>query len=152
MIAPIMPCKQNATYAAWKIWFEKIFPYLSDDELIIIWSSLWWTFLVKYLLENKFPRVISQLHLVAAPFDEDWLVDEYLADFLFEPIGGDKIESQVEKIFLYFSKDDPLCPFHNCEYYHRFLPKSKLFVFNNRWHFFQPALPELLDNIWAYKE
>ncbi len=152
MIAPVMPCKQNATYKAWKIRFEKIFPYLNDEELIVIWSSLWGTFITKYLSENKFPKKITQLHLVAPLFDEVGLVDEYLWDFIFDPQKNKNINTQTDKIFLYFSTDDPICPFHNCEKYKSLLPQANIMVFNDRGHFFQPALPELLENIGFYKK
>jgi hypothetical protein len=31
-----MPCKADAKYKAWKIWFEKLFPYLKDNKIILI--------------------------------------------------------------------------------------------------------------------
>ena len=39
-IIPTMPNKQMANYKAWKIWFEKIFPYFNDEDLVIIGHSL----------------------------------------------------------------------------------------------------------------
>lgn len=35
-----MPNKDMATYRAWKIWFEKSFDYLNDDDLILVGHSL----------------------------------------------------------------------------------------------------------------
>jgi hypothetical protein len=31
-----MPNKANAKYKAWKIWFEKLFPYLNNNKIILI--------------------------------------------------------------------------------------------------------------------
>jgi hypothetical protein len=45
-------------------------------------------FLVKYISENKFPKKIDQLHLIAGCFDEQDLPagEDYLADFTFDPV------------------------------------------------------------------
>jgi hypothetical protein len=59
-----MPAKQDADYIAWKIWFEKLFPFLQPENVILIGSSLGTIFLSKYLSENIFPRTIQSLHLV----------------------------------------------------------------------------------------
>ena len=150
MMAPVMPCKQNASYKARKIWFEKLLPYLNDEELIMIWSSLWGAFLAKYLSENTFPKKISQLHLVAPVFDSTDLLDETIGDFAFDPAGLGNLEKQVDKIFIYASTDDHLVPLNHSENYKKYLPSAELLIFQNRGHFFQPALPELLENIWAY--
>jgi predicted alpha/beta hydrolase family esterase len=40
VFSPEMPNKYNASYKAWKIRFEKIFPYLNDEDLILIGHSL----------------------------------------------------------------------------------------------------------------
>ena len=36
MMMPTMPNKHNADYLSWQIWFEKLFPYLNDQKLIVI--------------------------------------------------------------------------------------------------------------------
>jgi len=40
IIRPTMPNKNMATYKARKIWFEKIFPYLNDEDLVVVGHSL----------------------------------------------------------------------------------------------------------------
>lgn len=153
MFAPDMPLYQNATYKPWKIWFEKIFPFLNGEELIITGSSLWVTFLAKYLSENKFPlpigKKINQLHLIAWVFDRTDLDEEdYLADFIFDPTQLKHLEQQVDKIFLYHSKDDPSVPFSHVEKFKFYLPNAILTTFDDRWHFFnQSEFPEVLQNI-----
>jgi hypothetical protein len=37
---PSMPSSDNASYKARKIWFEKLFPYLNDEGIILIGQSL----------------------------------------------------------------------------------------------------------------
>jgi len=37
---PEMPNKNMASYKVWKMWFEKVFPYLNDENLIVIGHSL----------------------------------------------------------------------------------------------------------------
>lgn len=144
---PKMPCKENATYKTWKIWFEKLFPFLKDEKIILIWSSLWWSFLVKYLSENDFPKKISELHLVAPCFEDEWLNDEYMWDFKADTTKIQLIEEKAWKVFLYFSEDDPVLPFKQYFKFKELLKKSKFFIFQDRWHFKIPAFPELLENI-----
>jgi len=113
MFFPDMPCYKNAKYRAWKIWFEKVLPFLNDEELILTGGSLWATFLAKYLSENVFPKRISQLHLVAGVFDgtDRDGKDGYMGDFAFDPAGLKNLAKQADKIFLYHSKDDDIVPF-----------------------------------------
>lgn len=145
---PAMPAKENAKYSAWKIWFEKLFPYLSKEKLVLIWSSLWWLFLVKYLSENNFHKIIDELHLVAPVFDNEWLIDEYIWDFAHDENKISDIEKKAKKVFLYFSQDDPAVPFKQHYNYKKFLKNSEFFIFQDRWHFSQEEIfPELLKNI-----
>src|SRR3989344_659248 len=65
---PQMPCKENAKFAEWKIWFEKFVPYF-EDGIIFVGHSLGGIFLAKYLEENEFPKKIRGTFLVAAPFN-----------------------------------------------------------------------------------
>lgn len=146
---PDMPNLYNARYKEWKIWFEKILPFLNDEKLVIIGHSLWCIFLSKYLSENKFPKRISQLHFVAWVFDEEWLPEweDYLADFVFDPSVLKNLEQQVDKIFLYHSKDDTTVPYSHVEKFKSYLPNAILTTFDDRWHFSIPEFPELLEEI-----
>ena len=148
---PDMPCYKNAKYRARKIRFEKTFPFLNEEELVITGSSLWWIFLAKYLSENQFPKHISQLHLIAGVFDESNLPEgeDDLVDFVFYPAGLKNLDKQVDKIFLYHSKDDTVVPFSHVEKYKSYLPKAQVFVFEDRGHFQQSEFPELVENILA---
>lgn len=148
-IKPDMPNKDMASYKARKIWFEKIFPYLNNEDLIVVGHSLWWMFLIKYLWENTFPKKIKQLHLVSSVFDESDMSEEekYAWDFAYDPSIIPNIEHQADEIFLYHSTDDEIVPYTHAEKIKAYLPKAKLVTFTDRGHFSQPEFPELLENI-----
>ncbi len=97
------------------------------------------------MAENDFIVKVSQLHLVAAPFDD---VDTpfSLGDFVL-PDSLENIEKQVEKIFLYHSKDDNVVKFQDLEKYCEMLPNAERVVFEDRGHFIVERFPELVDNI-----
>ncbi len=148
VFSPNMPAKNNSDYIAWKIWFEKLFEYLNDSEPIIIWTSLGWIFLTKYLSENDFPKNISQLHLVASVFDESWLEWEWVGNFKLEDFEGLRnIQNKAEKIFLYHSRDDFVVPYEHAEKYLEYLPDAEFMSFEDRGHFLQAEFPELIENI-----
>ncbi len=148
-IKPDMPNKHMAHYKARKIWFEKIFPYLNDKETILIWHSLGGLFLLKYLSENQFPKQIEQLHFVASLIDSQNMPkeEEFLGDFTFNHQNIKNITAQVNKVFIYHSKDDTVVPYSHAIRLKELLPQSKLILFEDRWHFKQENFPELLENI-----
>ncbi|USN58602.1 MAG: alpha/beta hydrolase [Candidatus Peribacteria bacterium] len=146
-MTPVMPNKQWADYTAWKIWFERHLVYLNNEPLILIGHSLGATFLLKYLSENNFPKIISQLHIVSPVHNNDGLASETISTFELDDTKIPNIESKAEKIFLYHSKDDPVVPFHHGQSVAKLLPNAQFLQFENRLHFNQPAFPELLENI-----
>lgn len=146
-MVPTMPNKFNADYIAWKIWFERHFPFFNNEELSLVGYSLWGIFLVKYLSENKFPKKIKQLHLVAAVIEHKKEDENILGNFKIKINKIKNVLPQVESIFIYHSKDDPAVPFSHAERYKKYLPWAKLIEFENRWHFRQETFPELLENI-----
>ena len=150
VIRPIMPNARNAKYAEWKIWLEKYFPYL-EDNIILTCKSLGGSFWVKYLSENKFPVKISQLHLVAAPFDNENCVSPKGEDYDlidFNHNGNlSLIEKQVPKIFIYHSKDDDVVSFDSLNKFAKALPSAKIFPLDGYGHFSVEKFPEILDNI-----
>lgn len=144
VIAPEMPNKRNVKYKEWKIWFEKIFPFL-NDEVVLVGSSLGGIFLTKYLSENIFPKKIKGLFVVAAPFG-DSKPKHFLAGFNL-PNNLKKIMKQTEKIYFYHSKDDPIVPFVEMKKYKKELANAKYIVFANRGHFSQEKFPEIVKDI-----
>ncbi|KKT58327.1 MAG: hypothetical protein UW53_C0035G0009 [Candidatus Giovannonibacteria bacterium GW2011_GWA1_44_25] len=62
ILMPQMPSKHNAKYNEWKIWFEKVTPFIKENA-IFIGHSLGGIFLTKYLSENKFSKTIKATKL-----------------------------------------------------------------------------------------
>jgi predicted alpha/beta hydrolase family esterase len=144
VIYPKMPNAKNARYSEWKLWFEKLFPLLTD-EVVLVGHSLGGIFLAKYLSENTFPKKIKSLHLVAAPYDTE-VIKESLADFALENTV-EKLNNYTNNIFLYQSKDDTAVAFADVEKYKRDLPNATLRTFEDRGHFTQEKFPELINDI-----
>lgn len=144
VILPSMPNGTNAKYLEWKIWFEKLTPFL-ESTVVFVGHSLGAIFLAKYLSENDFPKKIAGTFLVAGPYDNKDL-GESLADFIL-PKKLNKLTKQGGKIYLYHSKDDPIVPFVDLGKYRKSLPKAEVRIFENREHFNQVDFPELVDDI-----
>lgn len=145
VLTPHMPNNQNARYAEWKIWFEKIIPLL-DEEVILIGHSLGGIFLAKYLSENNYPKRIKATFLVAAPFNtptEHPLVDFILTTKL------ENFSKQGGKIFLYQSQDDHDVRFSNFQKYQQALPLAKTRIFEDKGHFNLEKFEEIIDDIRA---
>lgn len=147
VLAPRMPNPQNAKYAEWKIYFDKLLPFLRDDA-IFVGHSLGGIFLAKYLSEEKFPRRIKATFLVAAPCNTP--SEHPLADFVLEQDLGAFAE-QVGIIVMYHSKDDVVVPFSNLGCYERMLPSARIEIFEDRGHFNQEEFSELVDAIKALR-
>ena len=139
-----MPDSNNAQYIEWKIWFERLSPFLNDG-VIFVGHSLGGIFLAKYLSENDFHKRIQAVILIAAPFDvED--MDESLGTFKLSPSLG-KFKKRGGRIFLFSSKDNEVVPFSNCFKYQEFLPDAEAKIFEDRQHFNQTEFPELIELI-----
>src|SRR3989338_9955150 len=52
-----MPNVTNARYEEWKIWFERIIPFINDGVIFIV-HSLGGVFLAKYLSKNDISKKI----------------------------------------------------------------------------------------------
>ena len=141
VIAPAMPNKWNAKYEEWKIWFEKLFPFLNDD-LILIGHSLGGSFVAKYLSEEKFPKRLKALLLVAAVYDKD--TQAYGLGSFSLPVN---LNLQTDKIYLYHSKDDFVVPFEDANKFKEALPGAELKVFEDRGHFASEEFPEIVEDI-----
>lgn len=141
VILPIMPNKTNARFEEWKIWFEKIIPFL-NEEIILIGHSLGASFLVKYLSENNLPKKLKAVFLVSGVFDTD--SDGYSLHSFSLP---EKLDLQTENIYLYHSKDDPVVPFSALENFAKIFPKAHTRIFEDRKHINQEEFPELVQDI-----
>jgi len=143
VFAPRMPNGDDAVYGEWKIWFERMIPFLSDD-VDIIGHSLGALFMVKYLSSECFSKHINRLFLVSAPFEGS--NDDPLESF--QRTGSiDSLKTQTEKIFLYHSTDDTIVPYAHMEKYRALLPDATVRTFSDRGHFFLKSFPELIEDI-----
>lgn len=141
VLQPPMPNKYHARYEAWKIWFDKVVPHLTDD-VVLIGHSLGGIFLAKYLSENQFPLRIRATLIVAAPFDEADN-DFSLADFIL-PEDLSPFIKQGGAIHLFYSQDDDVVPFADLRKYQAKLPAATAHVFIDRGHFLQGSFPEIV--------
>lgn len=141
-----MPLKENSNYEDWKIYFERHIP-LMKSGLVLMGNSLGGIFLAKYLSENKFPKNIKALYLVAPPFDNS-LPDEDL-------VGGFKLKNDLglilkncSKTRLFFSEDDSTVPLSQAGKYLKKIPKAEIFVLKNKnGHFRVEKFPEIIKMI-----
>ncbi len=138
---PRMPNSNNAQYSEWKIVFEKILDQV-DDNVIVVGHSLGALFIVKYLSENNPTRKIRSLFLIASPLDDE--TDESLGSFVVDSDKVKNIHKRTEKIYFYFSKDDPVVAFSEAEKYMKKFPDAIFRILDGRGHFKQENIPELV--------
>lgn len=143
VLNPQMPNSQNARYAEWKIWFEKLILLLEDDA-VLVGHSLGGIFLAKYLSENEYPKKIKATFLVASPYNTE--NEHPLVDFI---ISKDLslLEKQGGEIHIYHSKDDQIVPYTNFLSYKESLPNAQVHIFEDQGHFHQESFPELIEDI-----
>jgi uncharacterized protein len=151
IFTPKMPNKENAKYAAWKIWFEKLIPFLNDD-VTLIGHSLGGLFLTKYLSESIFSKKIKALILVAAPYNGKENKHHFNTDYTFND-NFKNITDQVENIFLFHSKEDKVVPFADFETYKEKLPNAISTAFVDKGHFHNlknfPELKEIIRTLYS---
>jgi uncharacterized protein len=136
---PQMPNKTSARYEEWKIWFERMLPFVGANS-VLVGHSLGGIFLVKYLSERKLKKKLRALVLVAAPFDDT--EGETLADFR-PPRSLRRISAQAKEVYIAHSSDDPVVPYAHARKYLDNIPRAKLLTFHDRGHFNQKNFPEL---------
>jgi predicted alpha/beta hydrolase family esterase len=133
VLLPTFPCKQNAKYAEWKLFFEKFAPSLDPETTVYVGHSLGGIFLAKYFSENALKT--RALHLVAAPFEKCGTFE----------LGEDlsKMAENAREIHLWHSKDDPVVDFGDLAKYRAALPSATAHAFEDRLHFNQERFDEL---------
>lgn len=137
---PTMPNKYDAKYPEWKLWFEKMLPFLQDG-VALVGHSLGGIFLARYLSENQIGVRVSALFLVAAPYFVKGTKTANKAGFMVGDLS--RLGAQAEKIFVMHSKDDPVVPFAHAERYCRALSHSVFMPFEGRHHFIGEKFPEI---------
>jgi predicted alpha/beta hydrolase family esterase len=146
IIKPRMPLQDNAKYNEWKIHFERFFPYLRDN-IILIGGSLGGIFLAKYLSENKFPKKILSTYLICPPFDNTTPGDDLVGGFQLKS-DLSLIEKNSRNIKLIFSKDDNVVPVSHAEKYRKKMKNAKIIIYKSKnGHFNISEFPEIIKMI-----
>lgn len=140
VLQPSMPNKQNAKYADWATYFNKIVNFLLPDA-ILIGHSLGGIFLAKYFSENPPSEKFAKIILIAAPYDDE--ATESLGDF--KLTSAAKLADAAKETHLFHSKDDPIVPFTELAKYQQDLPQAQTHIFKDKAHFNQFEFPGLLD-------
>jgi len=148
IIKPRMPLQDNAKYEEWKIHFERHFPQLRNN-IILIGESLGGIFLAKYLSENNFPKKILSTYLICPPYDNT-LPEEDL-------VGGFKLKSDLslleknsKSLYLMFSKDDDDVPVSHAEKFRKKLKNANIIIYESKnGHFKIAEFPEIVKMIKA---
>ena len=148
IIRPHMPLHENSKYEEWKIHFERYFPYLRNN-IILIGESLGGIFLARYLSENKFPKKILSTYLIASPFDNTLSLPEE------DLVGGFKLKSDISMIEknsknlnLLFSKDDDSVPVSHAEKFRKKLKNANIIIYDSKnGHFRISEFPEIIEMI-----
>ncbi len=146
IIKPRMPLQDNVKYDEWKIHFERHFPFLRNN-IILIGSSLGGIFLAKYLSENKFPKKILSTYLICPPFDNTRSGKDL--------VGGFKLKSDLSMIKknsknlnLLFSKDDDVVPVSHAKKYGKKLKNANIIIYESKnGHFKISEFPEIIKMI-----
>ncbi|CAN5174519.1 hypothetical protein BH09PAT1_BH09PAT1_7310 [soil metagenome] len=146
ILTPRMPNSNNARYLEWKIYFENLLP-LFDEDIILVGHSLGGIFLAKYLSENKYPKNIKAIFLIAAPFNTK--IRHPLVDFNLTP-PLIRLKNQAGKVFIYHSIDDKVVHMANSKFYLKELPEAVMRSFTDRGHFNFESLPELVDDLKSF--
>ncbi len=139
VLLPRFPNSNNAVYDEWKIYFEKLLPFLTDD-VHIIGHSLGAMFLAKYLHANPLNNKIRRLILIAGVYDDS--TDDN-GSFLVGNAAG--LEKSAMEIHLFHSKDDPVVPYSEMAKFQNDLTQAIAHSFDNRGHFNDETFPEILE-------
>ncbi|MBD3299750.1 MAG: hypothetical protein GF347_00165 [Candidatus Moranbacteria bacterium] len=148
IIKPDMPLGENARYLDWKIHFERHFPFLRNN-IILIGKSLGGTFLAKYLSEKKFPKKILSTYLICPPYDNTLPGEDLVGGFKLKA-DLSLLEKNSKNLYLMFSKDDDVVPLTHAERFKKKLKKAKIIIYQNKnGHFQISEFPEIVSMIKA---
>ncbi len=146
IIRPRMPLQDNSKYNEWKIHFERHFPHLRDN-IILIGESLGGIFLAKYLSENKFPKKILSTYLICPPFDNSLPGEDLVGGFKLKN-DLSLIEKNSKNLTLLFSEKDDVVPIAHAKKYKSKLKNAHIIIYDNiEGHFTISKFPELIKMI-----
>jgi predicted alpha/beta hydrolase family esterase len=139
ILLPTFPNGYNAQFNEWKIYFEKILPFLHDD-FTIVGHSLGAMFLAKYFEEAHFPIRARRIVLIAGRYGGD---DEDTGSF--KVMSSKKLPYNTHEVHLFHSEDDPIVNYEDMAKFKSDMPHAIIHSFTDRAHFNDPTFPELLE-------
>ncbi len=146
IIKPRMPLSENAKYKEWKIHFERYFPYLQNN-IILIGVSLGGIFLAKYLSENKFPKKILSVYLICPPFDNTTPGEDLVGGFKLQS-NLSLLEKNSKNLNLLFSENDDVVPVSHAKKYKNKLKNANVIIYKHiKGHFKISKFPEIIKMI-----
>ncbi len=146
IIRPRMPLQDFAQYKDWVIQFERHFPLLKNN-IILIGQSLGGAFLAKYLSENKFPKKIISTYLVCPPFDDTLPLEDLAGGFKLKS-DLSLLEKNSKNLYLMFSKTDKVVPVSQAKKYAAKLKNAKIIIYKDKnGHFQVSTFPEIVNFI-----
>ncbi len=148
IIKPRMPLSDNAKYDEWKIHFERYFPHLRNN-IILIGTSLGGIFLAKYLSEHRFPKRILSTYLICPPFNNALSGEDLVGGFKLKS-DLSMIEKNSKNLNLLFSKDDDVVPVAQAKKYGNKLKNANIVIYKSKnGHFKISKFPEIVKMIKA---
>lgn len=142
VIHPNMPEPENPQYNRWKEQIEQELARI-DGEIVLVGHSLGGSVLLKYLSEEKPPKSIAGVCIVAAPYwgtkgwsSRDFALRKKLSALHHGP-----------RMMLFHSRDDAVVPLSHLRQYAAVLPDAKVYELNGGGHLFHHGCYELADAI-----
>ncbi len=150
-----------ADYEAWKIMFEKMFPYVRENPIVIT-TSLGSTFLLKYLSETLPPNPllskegeasevsgggVSKLFFLAPALNSSPLED--LWTFELDKQKLKNIPQDIaDEIYIYHSSDDEIVDISDSRELLEIFPNATFREFDDRGHWYlEESIPEIEADI-----
>ncbi len=140
VLSPSMPNSGNANFDEWKIYFEKLIPFFSEDTRLV-GHSLGAMFLAKYLNDHPLPQKVQQIILISGAYDDETSED----CGSFKVTSAKNLPKSSDEIHLFHSEDDPLVPFAELAKFQKDLPNATSHILKDRGHFLDPEFPEILE-------
>jgi hypothetical protein len=139
VLLPTMPNGFNAQYEEWKIYFEKMLPFLHDD-FTLVGHSLGAMFLAKYFEEKRLPKKARRIILIAGrhggPVGENGS---------FHVTSSARLPQNSHEVHLFHSMDDPIVPYEDMAKFKSDMPQAVVHSFTDHGHFNDPTFPEMLE-------
>lgn len=145
IVFPEMPEPEQPAYDLWKQKLEQELLAL-EGEVLVVGHSLGASVVLKYFSEQRCPKAVNGLFLVAPPF---WGADHWeVAEYEVTAESYRHLRS-IERIFLYHSKNDEVVPFTHMGFYAGMLPHAVVRPLDTGGHLFGAGIYALVEDMKA---